>query len=45
MTLNIFYQNAIHYIDRENAWIKKNKCGTFSFVFVIKLRRRITKIF
>ena len=34
---NIFYQNAKHYKERENALIEKNyKCAIFSLVFVIK---------
>ena len=33
-----FYQNAVHYNERENAFMKRNyKCGIFSLVFVIKL--------
>ena len=33
---NIFYQNEIHYKEKENAFIKNYKGGIFSFVFVMK---------
>ena len=43
---NIFYQNAIHCKERENAFIKKhNTCGIFSLVFVKELGGRMTEIF
>ena len=32
---NTFYQNAIHYKEKENAVIKKYMSGIFSLVFVI----------
>ena len=31
-----FYQNAINYKERENAFMKNNKSGIFSLVFNIK---------
>ena len=41
-----FYQNVIHYNEKENAFIKKlYKCGIFSLVFVIKLEGRMTDLF
>ena len=42
MTLTC-YQNAMHYIEKENVFIKNCKCGLFSLVFVIKLG--MTEIF
>ena len=36
-----FYQNAIHYKERINAFIKNHKDGIFSFAFVIKPERCI----
>ena len=40
-----FYQNAIHYKERENVVIKNYKCGLFSFVHVIKPGARMNEIF
>ena len=42
---NTLYQNAIHYKERENASLKKNKYDIFSLVWVIKLGGRMTEIF
>ena len=42
---NTCYQNAIHYKEKENAFVKNCKCGLFSFVFVIKLGRSMTETF
>ena len=38
-------QNAIHYKQKENAFIKNCKCGSFSLVFVIKLGEGMAEIF
>ena len=42
---NTFYQNAIHFREREYALMKKNKCGIFSLVYVMKLWGHLTDIF
>ena len=45
LTTLSMYQNAAHYKEKENAFIKNYKCGIFSLVFVIKPGGRITEIF
>ena len=35
MTLATLYQNAIHYNERETAFIKNYRCVIFSLVFVL----------
>ena len=42
---NTFYQNAKHYKEKENAFIKNHKCGIFCLVFVIKPGGRMSEIF
>ena len=43
---NTFYQNAIHYKERENALFEKNyKSGIFSLSFVINLGGGMIEIF
>ena len=42
---NTCYQNAIRHKGKGNAFIKNCRCGSFSLVFVIKLRGSMTKIF
>ena len=43
---NTFYQNVIHYYGgKEIAFIKNNKCGRLSLVFVVKPRGPLTGIF
>ena len=40
---NTCYQNAIHYEEKENAFIKNCKGGLFSLVCVIKLEGSMTR--
>ena len=44
-SLNTFNQNGKDYEEREKAFIKNNKRGIFSLVFVIILRGPMTEIF
>ena len=34
---NICYQNAVQYKEKENAFMKRCKCGLFSLAFLLKL--------
>ena len=40
-----FYQNQIHFKEKESAFIEEYKCSAFSLVFVIKPGVRMTEIF
>ena len=42
---NSFYQSAIRYKEKENAFQKNIMCGIFSLVFAIILGGRVTEIF
>ena len=42
---NTFYQIAIRYKEKENAFMRNCKYGLFSLVFVINLGGRMTDLF
>ena len=45
MTLKTLYQNAMHYKERENPFIKNYKGDKFSPVFVVTVWERMSGVF